>query len=98
MFVVLLLKIRRPSTSTRAGTPLPDTTRYRTFHPAPAMLAKRNAKGELVKKEYGPWVFTAFGLLARLRGLRGGSLDVFGYTTERRMERRLIDDYERTVG
>src|SRR3546814_963250 len=29
---------------------------------------------------------------------RGGALDVFGYTTERRMERRLIDDYERTVG
>src|SRR3546814_1653696 len=44
------------------------------------------------------WVFTAFGLLARLRGLRGGALDVFGYTAERRMERRLIDDYERTVG
>ncbi|HEY9540419.1 MAG TPA: DUF6537 domain-containing protein, partial [Luteimonas sp.] len=68
------------------------------FHLAPPLLAKRNAKGELVKKEYGPWVFTAFGLLARLRGLRGGALDVFGYTTERRMERRLIDDYERTVG
>src|SRR3546814_13230686 len=63
------------------------------FHLAPPLLAKRNAKGELVKKEYGPWVFTAFGLLARLRGLRGGALDVFGYTTERRMERRLIDDY-----
>src|SRR3546814_873909 len=68
------------------------------FHLAPPLLAKRNAKGELVKKEYGPWVFTAFGLLARLRGLRGGALDVFGYTAERRMERRLIDDYERTVG
>src|SRR3546814_18138068 len=46
------------------------------FHLAPPLLAKRNAKGELVKKEYGPWVFTAFGLLARLRGLRGGALDV----------------------
>src|SRR3546814_5865114 len=68
------------------------------FHLAPPLLAKRNAKGELVNKEYGPWVFTAFGLLARLRGLRGGALDVFGYTAERRMERRLIDDYERTVG
>ncbi|GAA3912248.1 indolepyruvate ferredoxin oxidoreductase family protein [Luteimonas lutimaris] len=68
------------------------------FHLAPPLLAKKNAKGELVKKEYGPWVFTAFKVLARLRGLRGGALDVFGYTAERRMERRLIDDYEQTVG
>jgi indolepyruvate ferredoxin oxidoreductase len=29
--------------------------------------------------------------------LRGTALDVFGYTAERRMERRLIDDYEATV-
>src|SRR3546814_5701495 len=38
------------------------------FHLAPPLLAKRNAKGELQKKEYGPWVFTAFKLLAKLRG------------------------------
>src|SRR5690606_30449309 len=67
------------------------------FHLAPPLLAKKNAKGELVKREYGPWVFTAFKVLAKLRGLRGGALDVFGHTAERRMERRLIDDYERTV-
>ena len=68
------------------------------FHLAPPLLAKKNAKGELVKREYGPWVFKAFGLLAKLRGLRGGVFDVFGYTAERRMERQLIADYERTVG
>jgi len=68
------------------------------FHLAPPLLAKRNAKGELQKKEYGPWVFTAFKLLAKLRGLRGGALDVFGYTEERKMERQLIADYERTIG
>jgi indolepyruvate ferredoxin oxidoreductase len=67
------------------------------FHLAPPLLAKRNAKGELVKREYGPWVFTAFRLLAKLRGLRGGALDVFGYTEERRTERALIGDYEKTV-
>src|SRR5690606_11426313 len=68
------------------------------FHLAPPLLAKKNAKGELVKREYGPWVFTAFKMLAKLRGLRGCALDVFGHTAERRMDRRLIDDYERTVG
>jgi indolepyruvate ferredoxin oxidoreductase len=32
----------------------------------------------------------AFGLLARLKGLRGGALDIFGKTEERRTERALI--------
>jgi indolepyruvate ferredoxin oxidoreductase len=64
------------------------------FHLAPPLLAKRNAKGELVKREYGPWMFKVFGLLARLRRLRGGALDPFGRSAERRMERRLIADYE----
>jgi indolepyruvate ferredoxin oxidoreductase len=67
------------------------------FHLAPPLLAKRNEKGELVKREYGPWMFTAFKLLARLRFLRGSALDIFGRTEERRTERRLITDYERTV-
>jgi indolepyruvate ferredoxin oxidoreductase len=67
------------------------------FHLAPPLLAKKGAEGRLLKREFGPWVFTAFRLLARLRFLRGGALDVFGYTDERRMERRLVDDYERTV-
>ena len=68
-----------------------------SFHLAPPLLAKRNAKGELVKREYGPWAFKAFGLLAKLRGLRGTALDVFGRTEERRGERALIDEYQRTI-
>jgi indolepyruvate ferredoxin oxidoreductase len=67
------------------------------FHLAPPLLAKRNGKGELVKKEYGSWMMGAFKLLAGLKGLRGGALDVFGYTAERRMERRLITEYRDTV-
>jgi indolepyruvate ferredoxin oxidoreductase len=42
-------------------------------------------------------VFTAFKLLARLRGLRGTAFDIFGRTAERRAERQLIKDYEATV-
>ena len=68
------------------------------FHLAPPLLAKKNAKGELMKREYGPWMLRAFGLLAKLKGLRGGTFDVFGRTAERRMERQLIADYEQTVG
>src|SRR3546814_8551180 len=68
------------------------------FHLAPPLLAKRNAKGELVKKEYGPWVYTAFGRVDRLRGLPGGAQAVLGYSADRRKARRLIDDYVRTAG
>ena len=64
---------------------------------APPLFAKRDADGHLVKREYGPWMFTAFGLLAKLKFLRGGAFDVFGRTQERRMERQLIADYARTV-
>ena len=35
-----------------------------------------------------------FPVLARLKGLRGGPLDLFGASRERRMERGLIADYE----
>ncbi|MDE0135802.1 MAG: indolepyruvate ferredoxin oxidoreductase family protein [Acidimicrobiaceae bacterium] len=35
----------------------------------------------------------AFALLARMKGLRGGALDVFGRTAHRKMERELIDEY-----
>jgi indolepyruvate ferredoxin oxidoreductase len=68
------------------------------FHLAPPLLAKRNDKGELTKREYGPWMFTAFKVLAKLRFLRGSALDLFGHTAERRTERQLIQDYERVVG
>ncbi len=44
---------------------------------------------------FGGWMLTfGFPLLARLKGLRGGPLDLFGASEERRMERRLIADYE----
>jgi indolepyruvate ferredoxin oxidoreductase len=66
-------------------------------HLAPPAIAKRNAKGELVKQPFGPWVRKVFPLLARLKGLRGGALDVFGKTEERRMERQLLSDYEACI-
>ena len=67
------------------------------FHLAPPLLAKRDEHGRLQKKEYGPWMFRAFGLLAKLKFLRGGRFDVFGHTAERRGERQLIADYEQTL-
>jgi indolepyruvate ferredoxin oxidoreductase len=64
------------------------------FHLAPPVFARRGADGRLKKSSYGPWMMKAFGALARLKALRGTALDIFGYTAERRMERRLLAEYE----
>ncbi len=68
------------------------------FHLAPPMFSKTDAEGHLVKKEFGPWMMKAFGVLAKFKGVRGTALDVFGYTAERKMERALIKEYHATVG
>ncbi|NBC97273.1 MAG: indolepyruvate ferredoxin oxidoreductase family protein, partial [Deinococcus-Thermus bacterium] len=66
-----------------------------SFHLAPPLTAPRDARtGELRKRRYGPWMRHAFKLLAKLRVLRGTALDPFGWTHERRSERRLIAEYE----
>jgi indolepyruvate ferredoxin oxidoreductase len=68
------------------------------FHLAPPLLARPDpVTGEPRKMQFGPWMLRAFGLLAKLKGLRGTPLDIFGRTAERRMERALIGEYETTV-
>jgi len=67
------------------------------FHLAPPLLAKTNAKGEMQKQKYGPTMLTGFKLLAKLKGLRGGALDLFGRTEERRTERALIGEYRACI-
>jgi indolepyruvate ferredoxin oxidoreductase len=75
-----------------------DNLRYE-FHLAPPLLARKDpATGVPRKMSFGPWMLTAFSVLARLRGLRGTPLDVFGYTRERKTERQLIRDYEALLG
>jgi len=65
-----------------------------TFHLAPPLLARTNPNtGEPAKMTFGPWMLTAFGLLAKFKALRGTAFDPFGYTAERRTERALIGEY-----
>jgi indolepyruvate ferredoxin oxidoreductase len=67
------------------------------FHLAPPLFAKRDEQGHLIKQEFGPWMMKAFGLLSKFRFLRGGALDIFGYTEERKTERALIAQYRQTI-
>jgi indolepyruvate ferredoxin oxidoreductase len=65
------------------------------FHLAPPLLAKRDSvTGEPKKMSFGPWMMKVFAVLAKLKLLRGTPFDPFGYTQERRMERKLVADYQ----
>jgi indolepyruvate ferredoxin oxidoreductase len=67
------------------------------YHLAPPLTARRNDKGELQKKKFGPAMHLAFRVLSRLRGLRGTPFDIFGRTGERKAERALIVEYRASV-
>jgi indolepyruvate ferredoxin oxidoreductase len=63
-------------------------------HLSPPLLSPTDKAGRPRKITFGPWMFGTFRLLARLKGLRGTMFDVFGHTAERKIERKLITDYE----
>ena len=64
------------------------------FHLAPPILSRKGSDGLPRKSRFGPWMMSAFKLLARFKGLRGTAFDLFGRTAERRMERELLARYE----
>jgi Indolepyruvate ferredoxin oxidoreductase, alpha and beta subunits len=68
-----------------------------SFHLGVWPFAKKDSAGHIVKGEAGSWTMTAFKWMAKLRFLRGGALDPFRNGAERRMERRLIDQYEQDI-
>ncbi len=68
-----------------------------TYHLAPPLLSKLGPNGRPLKKPFAERREWQFRLLARLKRLRGTPLDPFGYTAERRMERRLIRQYEKDM-
>jgi indolepyruvate ferredoxin oxidoreductase len=65
------------------------------FNMAPPLFAKRDkVTGVPRKQEFGPWMLPALRLLARMKGLRGTQLDIFGRTEERRHDRAILAEYE----
>jgi indolepyruvate ferredoxin oxidoreductase len=65
------------------------------FHLAPPLLARRDpATGLPRKMSFGPWMMNVFKILARMKFLRGTRFDPFGFSEERKAERRLIAEYE----
>ncbi len=65
-----------------------------SFHLAPPILGGKGADGRPKKRRFGQWLERPLRAMARMKGLRGTPLDIFGYSAERRLERRLIRQYE----
>ena len=65
------------------------------FYFSPPWIAGLDPNSGRPKKyEFGSWILAPLRLLAKVRRLRGTLLDPFSYTKERRLEQRLIEDYE----
>ncbi|HZZ62438.1 MAG TPA: indolepyruvate ferredoxin oxidoreductase family protein [Roseiarcus sp.] len=68
------------------------------FHIGAWPFARRDPRtGVMGKGEAGPWAMTAFRLMARLAFLRGTLLDPFRNSDERKLERRLIGEFEADI-
>lgn len=67
------------------------------YHLAPPLLSRTGPDGRPRKRAFGQGIERGYRILARLKGLRGTPFDPFGYTAERRMERRLIRQYEKDL-
>jgi indolepyruvate ferredoxin oxidoreductase len=67
------------------------------YHLAPPVLGNETSAGLVQKRSFGPWMGAVFAALAPLKVLRGGFLDVFGHTSERKAERALAQDYEAAI-
>lgn len=73
-------------------------TKRLSVYLAPPLLSRTDPKtGRPAKRKFGPWIFKAFGLLAKGKMLRGTWADPFGYTQERKAERALRDGYIATI-
>jgi len=68
------------------------------YHLAPPLLAQRDPYSGLLKKRHFPHASgLLFRLLASMKWLRGSAFDVFSYSSDRQLDRRILADYERSI-
>jgi indolepyruvate ferredoxin oxidoreductase len=61
------------------------------FNLAPAIFGNKQ------KYQFGSWMKLFFKILKNLKFLRGTTFDIFGYTEERKIEKKLINIYEEDI-
>ncbi|WP_114418247.1 indolepyruvate ferredoxin oxidoreductase family protein [Marinospirillum perlucidum] len=68
------------------------------LHLAPPLLNRsKDRSGRPKKRELGPWMLTAMKWLARLRSLRNTPLDPFRFSRDRKLDRKLLAEYEQLL-
>ncbi len=68
------------------------------YHLAPPIIGfGKKPNGRPRKRAFGPWMMSSFKILAKYKTQRGSKFDIFGYSSERKMERALIEDYKNTI-
>src|SRR3974377_750432 len=68
------------------------------FHMAPPLFARRaKLTAEPKKMASGPWLLGFLRVLKKFKFLRRTPFDPFGYTQERRTERKLITEYKKLL-
>jgi indolepyruvate ferredoxin oxidoreductase len=69
-----------------------------TWHLSPPLISRQDPNtGRPEKRAFGNWMQSAMKFLAGLKGLRGGTFDIFGYSADRRLEHGLIDEYKTLI-
>lgn len=63
------------------------------FHFAPPVMNRKNHQGRPTKRQFGPWMLKFLPMLARMRVLRNSPLDFFRYLPDRKLDRKLLNDY-----
>lgn len=68
-----------------------------TFSLAPPFLPGKSSDGRPQKREFGMWILKVFWLLSKMRKMRGTVFDIFGYSKERKLQKKLIQTYEQDM-
>lgn len=71
-----------------------------SFHLALPSISRWKYNGvnaQSCKINLGSWIIPIFYILAKCKFLRGSAVDIFSYTYERRLERKMITDYEQLL-
>ncbi|WP_158968757.1 indolepyruvate ferredoxin oxidoreductase family protein [Chachezhania sediminis] len=94
-------EVARLMTSTGFARELHDTFEGDfavNYHFAPPLLnTGQDARGRPLKKTFGPWMQKPLKMLARMKTLRGSAFDPFSYTEDRKLDRALLDWFERVL-
>jgi indolepyruvate ferredoxin oxidoreductase len=68
------------------------------FYMSPPLWRKKDPRtGQRGKIALGPWIIPLMRILAKSRFLRGSPFDLFGWQAERKMERKLLAEYQNLV-